>query len=153
MDRHRRGRFEKDGDVDLDPTNRRILAELARNARQSTAAIARAVHLSRQAVQDRIRAMEDQNIITGYHAAVTEAAAPLRAMILLQFATRPCAPALTWLSEVSGITYVASLAGEWDAMAMIAVADTDALTQLNDQIAKSPLIERAQSQIILKEQR
>ncbi len=139
--------------MDLDPTNRRILAELTRNARQSTAAIGRAVNLSRQAVQDRIRAMEDQNLITGYHVAVTETAAPLRAMILLRFATRPCAPALEWLTAAPGITYVASLAGEWDAMAMVAVADTDALTQLNDQIAKSPLIERAQSQIVLKEQR
>lgn len=44
--------------MQLDKTNKRILALLEKNARMSAAAIGREIGLSRPAVQDRIAAME-----------------------------------------------------------------------------------------------
>lgn len=54
----------------LDETDRRLVAALARDGRQSAAALAHELGLSRQAVAERIRALERRGVIRGYHAAV-----------------------------------------------------------------------------------
>ncbi|WP_128255536.1 Lrp/AsnC family transcriptional regulator [Falsirhodobacter deserti] len=61
-------------DIDLDPIDRKILAELTTNARISTAELARKVGLSKTPVAHRIRQMEEMGLITGYRAMLS----PLR---------------------------------------------------------------------------
>lgn len=53
---------------ELDPTNRKILAELVANARIPISELARKVGLSKTPVAARIRQMEDMGLITGYRA-------------------------------------------------------------------------------------
>lgn len=53
---------------DLDPINRRILAELVANARIPTSELARRVGLSKTPVAQRIHQMERSGLITGYRA-------------------------------------------------------------------------------------
>lgn len=54
----------------LDDTNLRLLAELQRDARLSLAELGRRVGLSSPAVADRLRRLEQDEVITGYHAAL-----------------------------------------------------------------------------------
>jgi Lrp/AsnC family leucine-responsive transcriptional regulator len=54
----------------LDPTNRRLLAELEADARVSVAELGRRVGLSAPAVGERIARLERAGVITGYHAAL-----------------------------------------------------------------------------------
>jgi DNA-binding Lrp family transcriptional regulator len=54
----------------LDDTDRRLVVALSRDGRQSAAALAQALGLSRQAVGERIRALERRGVIRGYHAAI-----------------------------------------------------------------------------------
>ena len=54
--------------MDLDATDKRILAELVANARISTTELARKVGLSKTPVAARIKAMEEMGLITGYRA-------------------------------------------------------------------------------------
>ncbi len=59
----------------VDATNRKILGLLMENARISYAEIGRCVHLSRVAVRDRIKQMEDDGgVITQYSAIVDRSA-------------------------------------------------------------------------------
>ncbi len=53
---------------DIDAIDRRILAELVRDARQPVAEIARQVGLSKTPVAQRIRRLEETGLITGYRA-------------------------------------------------------------------------------------
>ncbi|HEY0213157.1 MAG TPA: Lrp/AsnC ligand binding domain-containing protein [Paenirhodobacter sp.] len=53
---------------DLDAIDRRILATLVQDARQSVAEIARQVGLSKTPVAQRIKRLEDTGLITGYRA-------------------------------------------------------------------------------------
>lgn len=55
----------------LDNTDWAILRELQEDARLSYAEIGRRVGLSSPAVQERIRRLEDANIIEGYHAKIS----------------------------------------------------------------------------------
>ncbi|CCE01677.1 Lrp/AsnC family transcriptional regulator [Bradyrhizobium sp. STM 3809] len=136
--------------MDIDRTNKRIIALLEQNARLSATAIGREIGLSRPAVQERIQAMEQSGIIQGYHATTGEAAGLTRAVLFIRIAERPCAKALAWLSSREGVLSVMSLAGEWDALATVALPSVADLSALNDEIATSPLVAEARSQIILQ---
>jgi len=54
----------------LDEIDRRLVGALSRDGRQSAAALAQDLGLSRQAVGERIRALERRGVIRGYHAAI-----------------------------------------------------------------------------------
>ena len=55
---------------ELDATNLRLLEELQEDARLSNAELGRRVGLSAPAVAERLARMEDDGVITGFHAAV-----------------------------------------------------------------------------------
>jgi Lrp/AsnC family transcriptional regulator, leucine-responsive regulatory protein len=57
------------GDL-LDPTNLRLLEELQADARTSVAELGRRVGLSSPAVAERLRRLEQEQVITGYRAEV-----------------------------------------------------------------------------------
>jgi Lrp/AsnC family leucine-responsive transcriptional regulator len=54
----------------LDSVNRRLLAELQRDARLSLAELGRRVSLSSPAVAERMQRLEEAGVITGYHVAI-----------------------------------------------------------------------------------
>ena len=54
----------------LDSTDRKILGELQKDARQSFSKIGDTVGLTRPAVRERILRMEEAGVITGYHAEI-----------------------------------------------------------------------------------
>jgi Lrp/AsnC family transcriptional regulator, leucine-responsive regulatory protein len=74
----------------LDDVNRRLLAELQRDARLRTAELARRVSLSPPAVAERLQRLEQAGVITGYHAAIDPAAIgyPIAAVVRVRPATR-----------------------------------------------------------------
>ncbi len=136
--------------LDIDPTNAKILALLQADARMSASAIGKSVHLSRQAVQDRISRMEQSGVIRGYHADVAETAGSVQAVLTIRIADRPCAPALEWLTRLAGVTSVMSVSGDSDAVVLASLPSLEALSRLNDAVATSPLISAQQSQVILR---
>jgi Lrp/AsnC family transcriptional regulator, leucine-responsive regulatory protein len=71
--------------VDVDEVDRRILVALSQDGRRSAADLAKELGLSRQAVTDRIRGLEESGVIRGYRADVDERALGLgvRAQIRL----------------------------------------------------------------------
>ncbi|ODT81088.1 MAG: AsnC family transcriptional regulator [Pelagibacterium sp. SCN 64-44] len=139
--------------MQLDKTNKRILALLEKNARISATAIGKEIGLSRPAVQDRISAMEQAGVIQGYHAATDDAAGLVRAAVFISIAERPCDRALSWLASLDGVTSVLSLAGEFDALVLVALPSASDLSAMNDRIATSPLIATAKSQVVLRHYR
>ena len=59
----------------LDEVDRRLVAELQRDARASLTDLARAIHLGVSATRARLRALEERGVVTGYTARVDPAAA------------------------------------------------------------------------------
>src|SRR5918997_4787524 len=61
----------RDDDLpELDPTDRRIIAELSVDGRVSLAELGRRVSLSSPAVAERVQRLERAKVITGYHAEI-----------------------------------------------------------------------------------
>jgi Lrp/AsnC family leucine-responsive transcriptional regulator len=137
--------------MDIDRTNKRILALLRKDGRMSAAAIGRAIGLSRPAVQERISLMERSGHILGYHAEVAETLGLVSAVLFVQIAERPCEKALQWLMTLAGVTSAISLAGEIDAIVFATMPTMADLSALNDQVLASPLILSAKSTVILRQ--
>src|SRR5688572_28399269 len=70
----RRSRSVPAATVSLDDKGRRLLLALSADGRQSAAALAKQLGLSRQAVAERIRDLERRGVIRGYRADVDPAA-------------------------------------------------------------------------------
>lgn len=92
----------------VDATNRKILGLLMENARISYAEIGRCVHLSRVAVRDRIKQMEDDGVITQYSAIVDRSALGLDLAVFLEIEVLP-----------SKMEYVASQISKMDKVTIV----------------------------------
>lgn len=137
-------------DMQIDKTNKRILALLEKNARMSATAIGKEIGLSRPAVQERIAAMEQGGVIRGYHASTDDVAHLIHAVLFIRISERPCDKALRWLASLEGVTSVVSLAGEFDAIVSVSLPEAGDLSALNDRVAASPLITGSTSQVVLR---
>jgi len=83
----------------LDPTDRRILEELAADARLTLAELGRRVNLSPPAARERVQRLERTGVIKGYHAEIDPAALgyPLTAIVRV----RPAARQLPRIQELA----------------------------------------------------
>jgi Lrp/AsnC family transcriptional regulator, leucine-responsive regulatory protein len=74
----------------LDEINRRLLMELQADARLSLAELGRRVNLSPPAVADRVQRLEQEGVITGYHASVEPGAVgfPIAVLVRIRPSTR-----------------------------------------------------------------
>lgn len=116
-----------------DAVDRRIIAEVSRNARATLAEISAVVDLSTSAVQSRLRRLESRGVITGYRAVVDPEAVgrPLAAFIEitpLDPGQPDNAPEL--LQSLVEIAACHSIAGDASYMLFVRVASPRALEQL-----------------------
>jgi DNA-binding Lrp family transcriptional regulator len=112
---------------ELDLTDRRILFELDRNARQSNAEIAKKWRLSREVVNYRIKRLEDKKIISNYYTIINNIKLGYNFFrTYLKFFD--CSPLqrqkiFEYLLNEKNISVVGKLDGWADALAMMVVKD------------------------------
>jgi Lrp/AsnC family leucine-responsive transcriptional regulator len=85
--------------VRLDPTDRRILTELAADGRVSLAELGRRVSLSSPAVAERVQRLERSGVITGYHAEIDPRALGFQLQAIVRI--RPGARQLPKIPELA----------------------------------------------------
>lgn len=120
----------------MDSFDQKIMAALKENARQSVSAIAEQVNLSRSAVSERIKRLEDQGIIQGYSvvtAIQSEAEGKLRAYFEVKQGGYKCAPLVQFLMEYPEVKYCHGTSGEVD---MLVFLEFDTMQRLHDILAE-----------------
>jgi Lrp/AsnC family leucine-responsive transcriptional regulator len=116
----------------------------------SFSALGREIGLSRTAIQDRVTKLETAGVITGYFTDYSfDRSGLISAMLFIKISIRPCDQALDWLASLEGVQEVQSLSGDIDAVARCLVRTPRNLTELNDKIGASNLIESSTSSIVL----
>ena len=135
----------------LDDTDRRILAILGANAREPIVTLARKVGLSRSAVQERIKRLERDNVISGYTVRLGPAVrkAPVSAYLLLYLQGPICervAPAIKRIPEVKKSQ---SIGGEIDMILQVETTTLDELNQVRNQIELIQGVSKVTTGIIL----
>ena len=114
---------------DLDDIDRRIVHELARDARLPNNALADRVGIAPSTCLGRVRALRERGVIRGYHADVDPAALgrPLQAMIAVRLQSHARGRIRAFVAEVAGLPEVLNvffLAGKDDFLLHVAAVDT-----------------------------
>lgn len=124
----------------MDEIDARLLLLLEANARQSAVSLARAVGLSRSAVQERLAKLEGSGEIAGYTIVRGERRSSRRtqALLFVQIATRPCETVIRRFRDWPEIKACWSVAGEIDAVLLVQADEPGALSDLGDRLAAVP---------------
>ena len=126
--------------AELDQVDRQLVELLRRDSRQPVLALARAVGLSRSAVQDRLARLKRNRVIKRFTIDTTDPVdlPGARAYFFVRIEGRPCnrlLPSLTGLPEVEACDHVS---GPMDAVLTVRAADLAALSALRERIVAMP---------------
>lgn len=136
--------------MQLDETDRALLALLTENARLPVADLARRLDLARTTVQARIERLETHGVIAGYTIRPgRNLAPPLRATALVSVEARSTPALLTRLRDLPEVEQVHTLSGRFDLMIRIAATDTETLDRILDRIGDAPGVRSSESLIHL----
>lgn len=125
----------------LDSTDRRILAELCRNARIPHAELAERVHLSRNAVRQRIDRLERDGVIRGYTVITQPAseASPLAGMIFVYRHDRMRgADVIEAVRRIPEVVTCDVLSGDFDLVVRLEAPDAERIRSIWQEIAGFP---------------
>ena len=125
----------------LDEIDEHLLSLLEKDARKPVVALAKAVGLSRTAVQGRLARLEDEGTIRGYTIVRGRERedAPVKAVLLLCIDTRPCATVIRRFAEWPEVVACWSVAGPTlDAVLLVEAASNEALGELRARLADLP---------------
>lgn len=136
----------------MDKFDQKILNELQRNARQSVSAIAESVSLSRSAVSERIKRMEDNGDILGYQVICKpEASTSIKAYFEIRHGGYHCDSIAEHALQIDGIKVCHGISGDLD---LILYAEADSLTMLHNirnQLDAIPNIGTITTHIVMNE--
>jgi DNA-binding Lrp family transcriptional regulator len=137
----------------LDATGERLLALLRANARRPAASLARALGISRSAVQERMARMEDAGLIAGY--TLREGSARRgeghAALVSVTIAVRPCSPVLERLREHPAVERAFSVGGEIDAVLVVRAASGAAMSATVDELSAIAGVVNVTTRTVLRE--
>ncbi len=132
--------------------DQKLLMLLRRNARISITDLARALHLSRSTVQNRIARLEASGVIRGYSVLLggeyfaNQVEAHVSIKVMQKLTTRTYA-ALEGIHQVSQLF---SVSGEYDLIAIVQAQSLEELSTVLDDIANLEGVERTNSAVVLE---
>lgn len=135
----------------MDKFDQKIIALLQDNARLSTSQLAREVALSRSAVTERIKRLEEQHIIRGYHARITLPGSGVRAYFELVFQLPRCELYVEQIREIPEVQLCYSISGNTDMLIYVETADMARLEAIRHELEQLPNIRMLKTHIILNQ--
>ena len=121
----------------MDGFDQKIIAALRQNARQSVSSIAEQVNLSRSAVSERIKRMEEQGDILGYRvltAPQSDLASQVKAYFEIRQGGYKCAPLVQLLLQFPEIKHCHGTSGEVDLLVYLEVPNMQRLHEILSEI-------------------
>ncbi|GAB3239391.1 Lrp/AsnC family transcriptional regulator [Pseudaeromonas pectinilytica] len=136
----------------LDKYDQKIMALLQDDGRMSISQLAREVSLSRSAVTERLKRLEEQHIISGYHARLgTAQQPPIRAYFELFYQVARCEQYAEQLRLLPEVQLCHSISGQTDMLVYVEVADMARLESLRREIENLPNITMVKTHMVLSE--
>jgi DNA-binding Lrp family transcriptional regulator len=135
----------------MDDADRSLLAHLRQNARASTAALARALGLSRTTVQSRIAKLEREKVITGYTVRTSETheRGQIRALLMITLGPKQSPSVEAAIRRMADVRALHSVSGAFDMIAEAVTPSIGDMDALIDRIGALEGVERTTSSIIL----
>lgn len=128
-----------------------IIEKLTENARQPVAAIAEAIGLSRTAVNDRIRKLEESGVIARYTVERGDLSdAPVCAWFELTFRPFEQMKVKRAIRKVAGIKKAHALSGSTDLMLYVEVGSMSELNQIRQQLDQLEHLDKLVTHTVLE---
>jgi DNA-binding Lrp family transcriptional regulator len=133
-----------------DALDRKIIAALQANARQSTAKIAAQVGVARTTVHERISRMERAGVIKGYSVILgdSDAISLVQVIVMLEVNQPETARIIQRLEDYPEIKLCLSVNGEFDLMLSVEAPRIEDLDVLVDEIGEIPGINRTKTHVV-----
>ncbi len=141
----------------MDKFDKKIIELLKENARLSVSDLAREVNLSRTAVTSRIKKLETDGVILGYHAnvAVEHPKESISAYLALKFDTSSsshhCEAYAEEIHKIDGVVWCHAISGETDMMLFVQVPTMTRLNQIREEIQAYPELMHVITHMVLNE--
>lgn len=136
--------------MQIDETDRALIAALTENARAPVADLARRTGLARTTVQSRIDRLLDRGMIAGFTLRPGAALrAPIRATVLISIAPRSAPAVLARLRSMPEVESVHTTSGRVDMIVALGADSTEALDRTLDRIGAVEGVEGSESLIHL----
>ena len=142
----------KEKKIILDSVDKKILSILKNNARNSVSNIAEEINLSIPATSDRIKKMEDMDIIVGYKTVVNPQKVGLDILALITIISESSADygkIITYANQTNEIVECFATTGRGSHILIVQTKDSQSLEQLLRTIQSWPNVMRTETQIIL----
>ncbi|MBU2428890.1 MAG: Lrp/AsnC family transcriptional regulator [Gammaproteobacteria bacterium] len=129
-----------------------IIKALLEDARQSVSAIAEQVNLSRSAVSERLKRLEQSGEIRGYQVLLGTKTKPgVAAYFDIQHNSARCADVIPALKAIPEIKRCQGVSGETDLIVFVEADTVARLHQIREQLDAHPAIVRIKTHIVLSE--
>ncbi len=136
----------------LSKEDERLLAMLRQDARASVSDLARSLNLSRSTVQTRIARLEQLGVIKGYSVQFGDSFTRnlVSAHVSIKVKQKLTTKTNLELKQISQITDLYAISGEYDLIAVVQAQSTEQLSHLLDEIGNLEGVERTNSSVILE---
>ncbi|OZG73128.1 AsnC family transcriptional regulator [Hahella sp. CCB-MM4] len=136
----------------MDRFDEKIIQLLRENARQSVSSIADKVNLSRSAVTDRIRKLEETGIIRGYQVLLSSGAQDDVIVYLeISYNNTQCAEIASQLRRIPEIKVCHGVAGDTDMMLTVKAKSMDRVTKIRETISSIKGVGYIKTHVVLME--
>lgn len=136
----------------MDKFDQGIINELRKNARQSISAIAEQVNLSRSAVTERIKKLENNGTIRGYQLLLAESQkSAVSAYFEIQHRCARCADVVYVFNSIPEIITCHGITGEMDLLIFVKAESMNRLHEIREFIDKQPDIIKIKTHVVMSE--
>ena len=134
-----------------DALDRKLLAQLQANARESTANLARKLGVARTTVIARMARLEREGVVVGYSARLAHDAGEhgVQAFVGITVEPKAAREALRLLGRLPELKQLCSVSGEFDYMATLRAESTRRLDALLDEIGEMKGVTRTTTAVVL----
>lgn len=136
----------------MDKFDQQILALLRADARLPVSQIAREISLSRSAVSERIRQLEQAGVISGYHAQVTlPGAAGIKAYLELFYQGGRCEHYVELMRGYPEVRRCSGISGETDLLVSIEAPSMQRFSEVRGEIENFPGMQKVKTHMVVKD--
>ncbi|WP_339410469.1 MULTISPECIES: Lrp/AsnC family transcriptional regulator [unclassified Pseudomonas] len=136
----------------MDKFDQQILALLRADARLPVSQIAREVNLSRSAVSERIRQLEQGGIISGYHAQVASPGdAAIKVYLELFYSGGRCEHYVELMRVFPEVRRCSGISGETDMLVYIEAPSMQRFSEVRGEIENFPGMQKVKTHMVVKD--
>jgi DNA-binding Lrp family transcriptional regulator len=135
----------------LSAKDEELIALLRHNAREPVAALARKLGVSRTTVQDRLRRLEEQGVISGYTVKLSQngLSPGIAAMVTISVEPRRQIDVAKMIAKLAHVETLHTVSGKFDLMALVKTATAEDMDKLIDQIGLISGVTEIETAVIL----